>query len=74
MFEQVVNAQFSQKQEYEADSYAFQFMGRHGYDQRAAITALRKLEKLGSGGGGLIASHPDPGDRAKRMEQMLAGK
>lgn len=71
LLEAVVNAQFSQKQELGADAYSLEFMKTNGYDQRAAVTALRKLESLSAGGGGLLASHPAPGDRARRIEKQL---
>lgn len=66
-----VNAQYSQKQELDADAYALRFMQVNNYNPKAAVTALRKLEKLG-GGGGLFASHPAPGDRAAKLEAALA--
>lgn len=72
ILEATVNAQFSQKQESDADMYALEFMKANHYDARAAVTALRKLEKLSSGGGGLLSSHPAPGERADRMEQELS--
>lgn len=73
-FEQAINAQFSQSQEYDADAYALAFMQKHGYKQQGAVTALRKLEKLGSGGGSILASHPEPGERAKRIEKKIGGQ
>lgn len=71
LLEATVNAQFSQSQELGADSYALEFMKTNGYDPHAAVTALRKLERLSAGGGGLLASHPAPGDRAERIEKAL---
>ena len=68
MLQDVVNAQFSQSQEEEADDYGFKFMKRNKYSPEASPRALRKL---GDGGGGLLASHPAPQDRAARLEKRL---
>lgn len=70
LLEATVNAQFSQKQELGADAYSLEFMKKYGYNTKAAVTALRKLEKL-SAGGGILSSHPAPGDRAARIEKAL---
>jgi len=63
----IVQAQFSQKEEKSADDYGLEFLRKSGYTPTAAVSALRKL---GTEGGGLLASHPNPQDRADR----LAGK
>ena len=63
--ETIVKAQFSQHEEKEADDYGLAFMRRNGYPETAAISALRKL---GHSGGGLFATHPNPQDRADRLE------
>lgn len=65
-----LNAQFSQMQETKADEYALAFMKENRYDTRAAASALRKLAKLGGGGGDLLSSHPDPEKRAQHMEKL----
>lgn len=72
MLEATINAQFSQKQESDADMYALEFMKSHHYNTKAAVTALRKLEKLSAGGGGLLSSHPAPGARAERIEKEVS--
>lgn len=72
ILEATINAQFSQKQESDADMYALEFMKTNHYNTQAAITALRKLETLSAGGGGLLASHPAPGARAERIEKELS--
>ncbi|HBF09375.1 MAG TPA: hypothetical protein DHW71_02265 [Gammaproteobacteria bacterium] len=62
--ENIVHAQFSQREEKQADDYGYAFLGRNNKNQAAAITALRKL---GNEGGGLLSSHPNPQDRADRL-------
>ncbi|MGH9158645.1 MAG: M48 family metallopeptidase [Vicinamibacteraceae bacterium] len=64
--EVVVNAQFSQKEERAADDYGFEFLVRHDADPTAMASAF---EKLPGGGGGLISTHPDPKERAKRIRE-----
>ena len=66
--EAVVNAQFSQKEERAADDYGFAFLVRHAYDPAAMVTMFRKLPGKR---GGLLASHPDPESRAKRIEARI---
>lgn len=70
LLEQAVNAQFSQKQENDADAYAYNFMKKHGYDTKAAVSALMKLDKLGSSGG-MLSSHPNAAERAQKMQSLI---
>lgn len=70
----LARAQFSQKEEREADDFALHFMAEQGYDLRKAPSALMALvshndsqeRKLG-----LMASHPSPKERARRMRKQL---
>ena len=66
--ETVVNAQFSQKEERAADDYGFAFLQKHSYDPSAMVRMFRKLPGKK---GGLLASHPDPESRARRIEARL---
>jgi putative metalloprotease len=66
--EAVVNAQFSQKEERDADDYGFSFLLKHAYDPSAMVSMFRKLPGKK---GGLLASHPDPESRAKRIEARI---
>ncbi|MBY0355430.1 MAG: M48 family metalloprotease, partial [Rickettsiales bacterium] len=71
--EAFVNAQFSQSQEEQSDDYGAALLRTYRLDPKVGATALRKLA---SGRSDIISqmfsSHPDPEDRAKRIE--LAGK
>ena len=75
--EAVVNSQFSQSEETEADDYGLAFLKKHGFNGRAMETALRKLAKLDESKkstlDGLLATHPEPGKRADRIHQKLTG-
>jgi putative metalloprotease len=66
--ENVVNAQFSQKEERAADDYGFDFLVKHKHDPSAMVSMFRKMPgKKGS----LLSSHPEPEARAQRIEQRL---
>jgi putative metalloprotease len=67
--EVLVNAQFSQQEERDADDYGLNFLQDKGYDPEGAVSALRKLAALGNDHS-FLSSHPAPGKRADR----LAGK
>lgn len=71
LLEKLVNAQFSQAQENEADDFSMGFMKKNKYDPKAAVSALRKLEKMYGNSRSAFASHPAPGDRADRMEKAI---
>lgn len=66
--EQIVTSQFSQKEERQADDYGLTFLQKHGYSPHAAVSGLKKL---GTEGGGLLSSHPNPQDRAARIAGRL---
>jgi putative metalloprotease len=69
--EKLVNSQFSQSQENEADQYALKFMKYNKYDPKAAVSALRKIEKQYGNKSSLFSSHPAPGERATTLEKSL---
>lgn len=65
--EQLLNAQFSQQEEREADDYGLGFLENSGYGKDEAISALRKLASLGANHS-FLSSHPAPAKRAERLE------
>lgn len=69
--EAVVNAQFSQSQESDADAYSVGFMKRHRYDPHAAVSALQKLAAMYGNDSSMLSSHPAPGDRAKAVARLI---
>jgi putative metalloprotease len=69
--EKLINAQFSQSEESAADKRALKIMNLNHYDPQAAVSALRKLEKMYGNTNGMLASHPAPGKRADALEKML---
>ena len=72
MAEALINAQFSQSQENEADDYALKLLTQHKLNARGSVTALRKLETLYGNERSMFSSHPAPGERAQRMESQIA--
>ena len=78
-----VDAQFSQKQEYEADEYGFRFCVEHGFSPYGMANGLNKLVELSQGARAsvvqkMFSSHPDSEKRAARMkakaDEYMAGK
>jgi len=68
--EDIVNAQFSQKEETEADVYGYYFMMRHRFDPNALVSLFKKLP----GSGGLLSSHPASPDRAAKIQALIDKK
>lgn len=68
--ERLANAQFSQHEEREADTYGALFLVEEGGAIDSAVSALHKLEKLARQHT-FLSSHPDP---AKRAERIASGQ
>jgi Zn-dependent protease with chaperone function len=69
----VVSSGYSRKDENEADAVGTRFMSQLGYDPRAAVTMLAKLD-TGSRGGGLdkyLSTHPAPKSRQAAVSQQI---
>jgi len=71
--EALLNAQFSQLEEKEADDYGLAWLRRSSQDPAAAVSALRNLAGLGKGHS-FLSSHPDPDLRAERLQAQLEGR
>lgn len=74
--EKYVNAQFSQKQESQADDYSFDLLKKRGIDPTGLATSFEKLATLDKGGSiGWFNDHPSSEARAKHIrERIAAGK
>lgn len=77
--ESFMGAQFSQKAEYAADKYGYDFLKRSGKDPKAMADGLRVLvrlqEEMGASGktskiNQLFASHPESAKRAETLDQL----
>ena len=71
--EAYVNAQFSQKQEYAADDFGFEFAVQTGHSPYSMCNALEKLVSLSQGSQAsavaqMFSSHPDSAKRAARIK------
>ena len=71
--ESLMNAQFSQLEEKEADDYGLTFLKREKQKPQEAVSALKKLAGLGKNHS-FLSSHPDPEKRALRLQGQLEGK
>ncbi|WP_447928202.1 M48 family metalloprotease [Vreelandella sp. EE27] len=69
--EELINAQFSQSQENEADDYALQMLQSQNLNAEASVSALRKMEAQYGNNSSFFSSHPAPGDRASRLSNSL---
>lgn len=76
MGEKLVNAQFSQTQESQADDYSFDLMKKRGIDPIGLATSFEKLAKLEQGRqSSMFDSHPDSVARAQHIrDRIAAGK
>ena len=71
--ESLLNAQFSQLEEKEADDYGLVFLKREKSEPQDAVSALKKIAKLGKAHS-FLSSHPDPDKRAQRLQAQLEGR
>jgi metalloprotease len=69
----LMNAQFSQLEEKEADDYGLLFLKKKGFDPESSVSALKKLASLNKGQT-FLSSHPDPDKRAERLQAQLEGR
>jgi putative metalloprotease len=71
--ETLMNAQFSQLEEKEADDYGLAFLKKEKYKPYDAVSALEKIAALGTGHS-FLSSHPDPTKRAERLQAQIQGR
>ncbi|OPX99624.1 MAG: Metalloprotease LoiP precursor [Syntrophorhabdus sp. PtaU1.Bin002] len=71
--ESLINAQFSQLEEKEADDYGLSFLKKKNFEPNDAVSALKKLAGLGKGHS-FLSSHPEPDKRAERLQAQLEGR
>jgi predicted Zn-dependent protease len=71
----VARARFSRSAERRADRLAVQYLVREGYDPRAAVNMLARLEEeqsaQGVKSGGIMGTHPRVSDRRKDLQKLL---
>ena len=63
---------FNRTQEYEADKYGMIFMAMAGYNPSEAITALERMNSIGSGKGAeILSTHPSGKNRIEAARKFL---
>lgn len=67
--EKVINAQFSQAQEQEADNFSFDYLVKKKINPAGLATAF---DKLGGGDASILSSHPSSAKRAENIRNKLA--
>lgn len=67
----LINAQFSQEEERQADDYGIWYLKEKKRDINAAVSALEKLATLGRDHS-FLSSHPAPLDRSRRLKERVA--
>lgn len=70
--ETFINAQFSQRQESEADDYSFDLLTKNGANRQALVSAFQKLATLDGGQSSLLSSHPGSAARAKHIQDRIS--
>lgn len=71
--EKLVNAQFSQAQETDADDYSFDLLTAAKLKREGLITAFEKLAKVGDSNS-MLSSHPSSTGRAQHIRDRIAAK
>lgn len=69
--EALVNAQFSQSQERDSDTYAVAFMKKHGFNPRAGLSVMKKFQQMDGGKGSILSSHPASSAREDHIASLL---
>ncbi|MCL2898805.1 metalloprotease LoiP [Brenneria tiliae] len=73
--EKLVNAQFSQVQEKQADDYSFELLKKRGIKTEGLATSFEKLAKLDAGHqSSMFDSHPPSEERAKHIRERIAAE
>ena len=67
--EAVINAQFSQSQEQDADNFSFDYLVKKKINPAGLATAF---DKLGGGDASILSSHPSSAKRAENIRNKLA--
>lgn len=73
--EKLVNAQFSQTQESQADDYSFDLLKKRGIKLEGLATSFEKLAKLDEGRqSSMFDSHPSSIERANHIRERIAAE
>lgn len=72
MGEKLVNAQFSQHQETQADNFSYDLLKKRGVNTSGLVTGFEKLAKLGGSDSSMFDSHPPSKERADNIRNRIA--
>jgi beta-barrel assembly-enhancing protease len=70
----MLQLKYGRGDELQADSLGVRFMSEAGYDPRALVEVMRILERASGGASGQpewMSTHPDPGNRAQRIDEAI---
>lgn len=69
----MINLKYGRDDELESDDYGIRYMAAAGYDPRAMAGVMEVLARAGGGNGRpeFASTHPDPGNRADRIRQVI---
>lgn len=71
--EQLINSQFSQRQESEADDYSYDFLRKRGVSPAGLATSFEKLAKMEAGReSSMFDDHPASAARAQHIRDRMA--
>ena len=71
--EQLINSQFSQRQESEADDYSYNLLRKRGINPSGLATSFEKLAKMEQGRqSSLFDDHPASAERAQHIRDRMA--
>jgi predicted Zn-dependent protease len=73
MIGQLINMKFGRDDELESDRLGIQFAVDSGYDPRSMLRVMTVLADASSGQAPpeFMSTHPDPGNRSERIEQLI---
>ncbi|MCE1781874.1 M48 family metalloprotease, partial [Enterobacter hormaechei] len=73
--EKLINSQFSQHQESQADDFSYDRLKKRGIKTEGLATSFEKLAKLGSSETSMFDSHPPSQERAQHIrDRIIADK
>jgi predicted Zn-dependent protease len=72
----LINLRYGREDELESDRLGVKLMTEAGYDPRSLIEVMRILAEAGGGDGQpeFLSTHPDPGNRAQRIQEAIAAE
>ncbi|PHM39851.1 metalloprotease [Xenorhabdus mauleonii] len=70
--EKLINSQFSQHQESQADDFSYDLLKKRGVKTEGLVTGFEKLAKLGGGQSSMFDSHPPSEERAQHIRSRIS--